>query len=334
MTSWSSTKMRLLLLILGLACSVLANTDLIQINKCCQDNEFLNEQHSCVRSETDLPPWSPVIYSPNNGGFLAPGTIPDNWSIVKSSRPNCNQEGENFFLKFINSQSYGLPPSYVNFDNGSLYLQDHFELISNRHYCIESNAALVCLPSTDVKKGKIFKCCGDNAVYSETKKSCMIIDSEYWNLNENFTIIGGFPACVNNHYVIHGRLDDTYSLNIDGTLLNSNGKVYNQSYCIEKIFENLTEKASIFVCANSYSGFDKDIRFSLYPIGLAISIVFLILTLLSTLLLPCTYHVLHWRCQINYIICLLFGDALLCITQLFTQYISSTLCVLLGKCSS
>ncbi|XP_017301590.1 probable G-protein coupled receptor Mth-like 1 [Diaphorina citri] len=229
---------------------------------------------------------------------------------------------------------------FNKFDNGSLYLneQEH-ELISNKHYCIENNAALVCVRESsdvdgDVRKGKIFKCCGDNAVYSETNKSCIIdTNSEYWTLGNNFTIIGGFPACVNNNYAVHGKLDDTYSLNIDGTLLNSNGKIYNQSYCIEKVYENLSEKASIFVCANSYAAFEKDIRFSIYPIGLAISIVFLILTLLSTLLLPCTYHVLHWRCQINYIICLLFADALLCISQLFTSYITSTFCVLLGKSS-
>lgn len=332
-----------LAVVLVLTCySVSANDNLVQINKCCTDNEFLNEQLDCVASQTSLATWSPVIYSPDNGGFLAPGTIPETWNIVKRSRPNCEDGShEKYTLKFINAQLNGLPPSYVNFDNGSLYLQDHFELISNRHYCIESNAALVCLkeattdPSSDGRKGKIFKCCGNNAVYSDVKKSCMVDSSvDYWSLNENFTIIGGFPACVNNHYVIHGRLDDTYSLNIDGTLSDAHGKLYNSSYCIEKMYENLTEKASIFVCASSYSGFDKDIRFSIYPIGLAVSIVFLVLTLLSTLLLPCTYHVLHWRCQINYIFCLLFADGLLCITQLFTEYISTTLCVLLGKCNN
>ncbi|KAI5695253.1 hypothetical protein M8J75_013327 [Diaphorina citri] len=329
------------LLLIFLSCSVLANTNQIQINLCCNDNEFLSEQHDCVRSETQINPWSPVIYSPENAGFLAPGTIPENWAIVKNSKPNCHIDeslrgspGEQYTLKLILN---GNPPRYVNFDNGSLYLneQEH-ELISNKHYCIENNAALVCVRESsdvdgDVRKGKIFKCCGDNAVYSETNKSCIIdTNSEYWTLGNNFTIIGGFPACVNNNYAVHGKLDDTYSLNIDGTLLNSNGKIYNQSYCIEKVYENLSEKASIFVCANSYAAFEKDIRFSIYPIGLAISIVFLILTLLSTLLLPCTYHVLHWRCQINYIICLLFADALLCISQLFTSYITSTFCVLLA----
>uniref|UniRef100_A0A8D8LLW3 Probable G-protein coupled receptor Mth-like 1 n=1 Tax=Cacopsylla melanoneura TaxID=428564 RepID=A0A8D8LLW3_9HEMI len=344
MTIFRSLKMssRLFLpfLLLCLTRHSVANDSLIQINKCCNDNEFLNEQLECVRSEVPLPQWSPIIYQPEVSGFLAPGTIPENWAIIKPSKPNCDESsrgpsGDKYSLKFIVAQENGLPPSYVNFDNGSLYLQDHPELISNRHYCIENNAALVCLKvaatnsALDALKGKIFKCCGDNAVYSESKKSCMVDPNvDYWNLNENFTIIGGFPACVNSHYAIHGRLDETYSLNIDGTLSDSHGKNYNQSYCIEKTYENLSEKASIFVCANTYSGFEKDVRFSIYPIGLAISIVFLILTLLSTLLLPCTYHVLHWRCQINYIVCLLFADVLLCFTQFLSMYISPTLCVL------
>ncbi|XP_026682681.1 uncharacterized protein LOC113469303 [Diaphorina citri] len=109
------------LLLIFLSCSVLANTNQIQINLCCNDNEFLSEQHDCVRSETQINPWSPVIYSPENAGFLAPGTIPENWAIVKNSKPNCHIDeslrgspGEQYTLKLILN---GNPPRYVNFDN-------------------------------------------------------------------------------------------------------------------------------------------------------------------------------------------------------------------------
>ncbi|KAF7270759.1 hypothetical protein GWI33_016295, partial [Rhynchophorus ferrugineus] len=71
---------------------------------------------------------------------------------------------------------------------------------------------------------------------------------------------------------------------------------------------------------------NESIKFTIYPIGLAISAIFLAATLAAGSLLPASHHVLHWRCQTNYVACLLIGDVLLCITQVVGATLTYTPC--------
>lgn len=73
-----------------------------------------------------------------------------------------------------------------------------------------------------------------------------------------------------------------------------------------------------------------DVRFIFYPIGLALSTIFLAATLACGFLLPASHHVLHWRCQTNYVFCLLIGFAVLCVVQLQSR-MNPTLCIILGE---
>lgn len=57
-------------------------------------------------------------------------------------------------------------------------------------------------------------------------------------------------------------------------------------------------------------------RFTLYPIALLISAVFLAATLATGWLLPASHHVLHWRCQTHHVACLMLGDVLMAVIQL------------------
>ncbi|XP_039497923.1 probable G-protein coupled receptor Mth-like 1 [Drosophila santomea] len=50
--------------------------------------------------------------------------------------------------------------------------------------------------------------------------------------------------------------------------------------------------------------------------GILVSIVFLFATLVAGFLLPAVHHALHWRCQICYVTCLLFGKILLAVEEL------------------
>lgn len=81
-----------------------------------------------------------------------------------------------------------------------------------------------------------------------------------------------------------------------------------------------------------YFLFFQDVRFLLYSIGLLISVIFLTATLVTGFLLPSNHHVLHWRCQTYYVACLLVGDLLLAITQIFGNTIVGFTCVSMGKC--
>lgn len=69
----------------------------------------------------------------------------------------------------------------------------------------------------------------------------------------------------------------------------------------------------------------------LYSIGLLISVIFLLATLATGFILPSNHHVLHWRCQTFYVGCLLVGDLLLAINQIFGADISGFPCFAIGK---
>lgn len=88
----------------------------------------------------------------------------------------------------------------------------------------------------------------------------------------------------------------------------------------------------LFVCLFFYlfSLPFQDIRFILFPIGLLISVVFLLATLATRYVLPSHHHILHWRCQTFYVTCLLIGDLLLAFTQLFGRNAKGFTCVSIG----
>lgn len=68
-----------------------------------------------------------------------------------------------------------------------------------------------------------------------------------------------------------------------------------------------------------------------YSVGLIISLIFLIATLVISFLVPSNHHALHWRCQTYYVACLLVGDFFLAITQLAGDAILEPYCSIVGK---
>lgn len=92
-----------------------------------------------------------------------------------------------------------------------------------------------------------------------------------------------------------------------------------------------TNREKILTCFFLYFQ-DVRVRLVLYSIGLIISVIFLTATLVTGFLLPSNHHVLHWRCQTYYVACLMVGDLLLAITQIFGNTIVGLTCVSMGKC--
>lgn len=72
---------------------------------------------------------------------------------------------------------------------------------------------------------------------------------------------------------------------------------------------------------------DENVQYVLYSIGLLISVIFLSATLAAGFMMPSNHHVLHWRCQTYYIACLLVGDLLLAISQIFGKTIRGAPCI-------
>lgn len=316
----------------------------VNILKCCDSNEYLNDRSVCVTDVVNQAPattWAPVVYSPTKPGYLDPGTIPKNWQFLENRRPICKEN--NVLLRVAEG------PHYVTFVNGSLFWLAPSKLLHPDQYCIARKGALVCVKQEDSSSSssnlerRVKKCCGRGAVYSEQRLSCVLLNGSVAShfISENTMIITGFPTCPETDtYVITGKLNVDYELNADGTLRSHNGdRLGRNDYCAEKILENRsTDDISVFTCGhrfkNHHGGADdaNDIRYTLYPLAMFLSVFFLALTLISSCLLPSSYHALHWKCQTHYVACLLVGDLLLAITQVYGSSLQGkNSCVILGK---
>lgn len=305
----------------------------VVINRCCMNDTVLDSNGVCVKAEPSR--WAPVVYSPSRRQLLEPGTIPVDWQYREKTRPKC-QEGiePTLFPTPLGSTT----PAFILFDNGSLVLEEYHLIlpVEPGGYCVDPAGCLVCIEDPPEIEGpasshkpKVRKCCGRNAVYSEVSQSCKVSDNGSLQI-ANITLVAGFPICdEQGSYAISGKLDETHRL-LENGLLQFEGKILSK-FCIERVFEHPNDGASVFTCPGKRGPQRNDIRFTLYPMGLFLSVFFLAVTLIASCLLPSTYHVLHWRCQTNHVACLLIGDLLLAITQLSAGALDGPACVAIGE---
>lgn len=302
------------------------------IYNCCSNGTFVTEEKACQKGVAL--PWAPAVYSPTEKSLYEPGTYPDDWTFQENKMPECNSnETAYFFPSFVDFEN-PQPPAYVVFENGSLVLTvPHFELppLDPGRYCLNIAGCYVCMPAETQKftaYPKVKKCCGKNAVFSDRTSSCKV-HAQNFDKIPNVTLIEGFPSCDAANYAISGKLDEAHHLLPDGTLRFQDKTM--DDFCLEHIFEQPNDGIHVFICLGEPPTSRNDVRFTLYPIGLLFSVIFLAITLVATCALPSTYHVLHWRCQTNYVACLLAGDLLLAVTQLSGDAIIGPACVAVGK---
>ncbi|KAK9496998.1 hypothetical protein O3M35_012795 [Rhynocoris fuscipes] len=300
------------------------------IYKCCQDGYYLNSKEQCTKGGPLT--WAPAVYSPTNKSFLNPGTVPSDWYYQLAKPKNCHQKPA-----FVYYEPNVFPP-FVIFINGSLILSSEVStLVAPENYCLDSSGALICFEQdfSDNTSITVQKCCGSRGEYSEQKESCSPAEADHPDFKSiPHRTIQRFPDCSEpgGAYVIGGKLNSTHWLQDDGTLKDSGGRILPKSqYCLEKILEYPEEPIHIFTCPPRVKPrHTHDIRFTLYPMGLFLSVFFLAVTLIASCLLPSTYHVLHWRCQTNHVACLLIGDLLLAITQLSSDALQGPACIGIG----
>ncbi|KAF5307998.1 hypothetical protein FQR65_LT06566 [Abscondita terminalis] len=309
----------------------------ITVSKCCELDEHIskNEGYVCVRGKIEE--WAPRIYSPKKKTILPipRNTVPSNWHLKTGQFPNCRGANATKVTNFI------------GFQNGSLWLVDlDGVLVHPQFYCIDYNIAFVCVNEVNSENSvAVRKCCGTNAYYKDKENRCININgtTNKINISKDKTIVAGFPTC-DSHMEIAGKYDER-SLQENGSLLlkETNVLLPPGEFCLEHVLESEFEDAdptpSIFTCRNYMpptvttiisKNAPSDLRFTLYPIGLALSAIFLVATLVAGSLLPASHHVLHWRCQTNHVICLLFGYILLCITQVAGRSMTPTPCFLMA----
>ncbi|RZB38930.1 G-protein coupled receptor Mth-like 1, partial [Asbolus verrucosus] len=304
-----------LFLLICVVCSV-ATVKNVTISKCCKKTETLSNENKCV--STSSFDWTLHIYNPANGRLLTPqNKIPPNWHLKEDSKPRCLRPAL-------------LTPtlsSYIPFLNGSVYVLGYDELVHSDSFCIDYKAVLICLREQpqSMSSVRVKKCCGKDAIFSNTNNTCIHFkDNSYKiDIGPGKTWAAGFPNCNHQEIVLTGKLHDAEMQN-NGSLLLRETKTLLPAgnYCLEHVLENAGRSASIMVCQEHLPSVKvehtktNDLRFTIYPIALALSAVFLAATLAASAILPASHHVLHWRCQIHHVICLLVGNVLLCITQL------------------
>lgn len=306
------------LVIVGVLCfNVKAAKKNVTVAKCCGTDEILTYDNKCLKSYNSS--WNLNIYF---GKDLKPfKRLPLIWILKENTRPNCTSPITEALSR----------KNLVPIINGYMHNVEYDQLIAPNQYCLDYNYAMFCLDS-EIKDPQritsvlVKKCCGQDAVFSETNHTCRQFKDPSYKIDvgQDKSVGAGFPDCPGNNKVVAGKLHQAQLLSNGSLWVNASDMLLPPAnYCLEYIFEQAGGSASIITCqdylpiphTHSVSNEGGDLRFTFYPIGLAISAIFLAATLAAGSLLPASHHVLHWRCQTNHVFCLLVGDVLLCITQ-------------------
>lgn len=323
-----------------------APTKKVSINKCCRVGDFLNSDGKCEIGIGNSNSWAPKVFLPKKKGlYEKTGSLPPFMAINEEIKPSCNSPE---LFKSVDVLIIG---------NGSLFLKNKHVTINN-NFCVDQEFSLVCRFDKDSVPDnmtiiKLTKCCGPNEIYASS--SCVALnntdplfnrnilnyDSSVGSLNTNFDFDYKFPDCGDsnsNEFAIAGLfLTSNYDTS-SGSVKTESGKMFDrEQYCLDHVVTDRYEGVKIFTCSGHYgtappilTQHQDDTRFAIYSIGLLISVLFLIATLAVGFLLLSNHHMLHWRCQTNYVICLLIGDLLLAITQISGTNLHGPSCIIIA----
>uniref|UniRef100_A0A0C9QE89 Mthl1_0 protein n=1 Tax=Fopius arisanus TaxID=64838 RepID=A0A0C9QE89_9HYME len=334
-----SVKIYHLLLTGALCVSISASTTQTIILKCCKFGEKLEkpsdgdnlEKLKCVPNSKA---WEPVIYSPSKKSIIL--QPPLHWKILEGKRPNC---GDDKVLSFVPYSSF---TPFIILEAGDAILEGGSgSTYGSSDYCADPKALLVCMPrkietnrAAATMRPRVRRCCGENAVFSESRDGC-----QYMKEPENLSpllpnasaieMLPGFPICKNSeNFTIIAEAKDAI-LQPDGGIYVDGINLPSLQYCVERIKE-ADGRAKVFACAEHGSRRPvikpMDIRFTMYPVSLIISAIFLAATLAAGWLLPASHHVLHWRCQTHHVVCLMLGDLLMAVIQLASNSLHGNSC--------
>ncbi|XP_071054468.1 probable G-protein coupled receptor Mth-like 1 isoform X2 [Onthophagus taurus] len=278
----------------------------VTISRCCGFNETLNTD--TMECEEYINKWTNEVYTIttlNQSKILIKG-YPDSWSFIENEFPICNH------YKFIPLEQL------IVVENNGYYLLS-YNITVDKNFCFDEQVLVLCSEEyTNLFGNKtiVHRCCGKQAIFSSTQNTCLRsftkkpIKGPKIEQEKDILFYDGFP-CKN--FTIEENFTGT--IKNDGSIEWGNIKINVQEYCLEYLNE-LDELPGILVCRQHIIEVKpNDIRFIIYPIALSLSVIFLAATLIASFLMPASHHVLHWRCQTNYVLCLLLGKIVLCIIQ-------------------
>ena len=310
----------------------------VSVNKCCRIGDVLNKDGMCdpgIGSKK----WAPKVFYPKKKIFHNEvGLLPNYMSTLEEVRPLCKN------VEMVNSSEV------LVVGNGSLLLPEKHIMINKiEDYCVDQTISLVCLPDREfvpdnIAVIKLTKCCGPHQIYSLNNSTVPCITINNTSPLYDSKLLEGvyvdltykFPDCASHEFAIAGLFRNHYPET--GDVKTESGKIFHSDqYCLDHVQSDVYEGVKIFTCSEHYAIspastniHQDDARFAIYSIGLLISVLFLFATLAVSFLLLSNHHVLHSRCQTNYVICLLIGDLLLAITQLSGSNISGSSCIVIA----
>lgn len=313
----------------------------VVINKCCRIGDALNKDGKCDAG-VGSKKWAPRVYFPKRDAFYnETGFLPNFMSQHEEVRPTCE------FMELMSTKDVFIVA------NGSLInINKHIFINKLDAYCVDQDFSFVCRADQEsvpdnMARIELTKCCGPHQIYSSsnaTATPCITVPSSNPLFNKQLLegayvdLTYKFPDCASNEFAIAGPFINGNHYPTTGDVRTDSGKIFHShQYCLDHVQSERYEGVKIFTCSEHYaispaitSQHQDDARFAIYSIGLLISVLFLFATLAVGFLLISNHHVLHWRCQTNYVICLLIGDLLLAITQLAGNSITGASCIVIA----
>lgn len=208
----------------------------VAVSKCCNFDEILtrdsNNSFKCVRTEQIS--WNLKVFSFMRKSYLPSDQVPpSNWKMQENSKPICANP------RLISANL----ANYLAFQNGSLYIVEYNQVLHPKKFCVDYKSVLVCLGDDDhpeaVSLARIKKCCGLNAIFSQTNRSCIRFVSKSYTIDvgPNATLGQGFPNCDHQEVVFNGKLQDATILD-NGSLSFKKTIVPAANYCLEHVLED------------------------------------------------------------------------------------------------
>lgn len=204
----------------------------VTIAKCCAKDEVLTSDYKCLKSLNSS--WDLLIYV-NQTLRRFQGKLPARWVIRENTRPQCIQSR----IEPMNAKTI------IPIINGFMISVTFDKHIPPKNFCLDYEYGIYCRPVaspgqiTDAPLVK--KCCGKNAIYSETNHSCILFNDSSYDIDvgRNISLVAGFPECEEKiDSVVAGKLKQA-TLTENGSLWMNSTQVLlpSNKFCLEHIFE-------------------------------------------------------------------------------------------------
>lgn len=235
---------------------------IVIVNKCCRIGEQMDVTRRCLVGGTEK--WWPPVYQIQKAAwFMPPGEAPRFLKVREQYMPVC----ENVEL-FIGANKLAV------FSNGSLLLSERNAFFDPDSYCVDKDAALVCMPRPQGADSltaprtltRVNKCCpGLNLAYDIDKKQnpCVTLGNGHDSFSKKtvsnttaIDLVFGFPHCeMTNHYTIAGMYkQESLEVTTGSLTLDSGRQFTSKEYCLDHIVSDVDMTAvNVFTCAEHFT---------------------------------------------------------------------------------